>query len=326
MNKGGFTPLLYAAREGCVECARHLIAAGADPDVEDPERITPLNMALLNLHFEFAAFMIKAGADVDKWDLFGRSPVYMAADVNTLPVKGNGAMAVIPSEDSVTALDVARLLLEAGANPNLRLKRRPPYRDVPQDRGGDSILAQGATPLLRAARAGDAPFVELLLKHKALVDLPSKEGVTPLMAAAGVEFGARVTRGRNRTTEGVLATMRLLLDAGADINARMVTEPRRVVPEGTSQAAAFAAGLRRPSQVPSASAVPHQTALHGAAERGFTPLVKFLAENGADVRTKDATGRTPLDLAKASREPFPETVALLESLTAAEPSAAVVPK
>src|SRR6266853_1840236 len=240
MNKGGFTPLLYAAREGCVECARHLVAAGADPDLEDPDRVTPLNMALLNLHFEFAAYMIKAGADVDKWDLFGRSPVYMAADVSTLPVKGNGAMAVIPSEDAHTALDVARLLLKKGANPNLQLKRRPPYRDVPQDRGGDTILAQGATPLLRAARAGDARFVELLLKHGALVDLPSKEGVTPLMAAAGVDFGARVTRGRNRTDEGVLATMRLLLDAGADINARMVTEPRPVVPEGTSQAAAFA--------------------------------------------------------------------------------------
>ena len=150
----------------------------------------------------------------------------MAADVSTLPVKGNGAMAVLPSEDAVTALDVAQLLLEKGANPNMQLKRRPPYRDVPQDRGGDTILAQGATPLLRAARAGDAPFVELLLKHKALVDLPSKEGVTPLMAAAGVEFGDRVTRGRNRTDEGVLATMKLLLDAGANINARMVTERR----------------------------------------------------------------------------------------------------
>jgi ankyrin repeat protein len=328
MNKGGFTPLLYAAREGCVECARHLIAGGADPDLEDPERITPLNMALLNLHFEFAAFMIKAGADVDKWDLFGRSPLYMAADVSTLPVKGNGAMAVLPSEDSVTALDVARMLLDAGANPNLQLKRRPPYRDVPQDRGGDTILAQGATPLLRAARAGDAPFVELLLKHKALVDLPSKEGVTPLMAAAGVEFGTRVTRGRNRTTEGVLATMRLLLDAGANVNARMVAEPGRNPADGLSQAATFAVAQRRASQVPSALAVPHQTALHGAAERGLTPIVKFLAEHGADLHAKDARGRTALDLAKgvgvagvrqAAGEPFPETVALLESLIAAKP-------
>ena len=83
----------------------------------------------------------------------------------------------------------------------------------------------GATPLLRAARAGDAPVVKLLLEHGALVDLPSNNGVTPLMAAAGVEYGLRVTRGRNRTEEGVLATMQLLVDAGADVNARMIAEP-----------------------------------------------------------------------------------------------------
>jgi ankyrin repeat protein len=329
MNKGGFTALLYAAREGCVECARHLVAAGADPDLEDPERIAPLVMAILNLHFDVAAYLIEAGADVDKWDLYGRSPLYMAADVSTLPVKGNGAMAVIPSEDTHTALDIGRMLLEKGANPNPRLKRRPPYRDVPQDRGGDSMLAQGATPLLRAARAGDAPFVALLLKHKALVDLPSKEGITPLMAAAGVDFGDRVTRGRNRTTEGVLATMQLLIDAGADVNARMLAERRAVVPEGTSQAAAFAFNVRgRPSQVPSPFAVPDQTALHGAAQRGFTPIVKFLADHGADLHAKDASDRTALDLARgvgvravrqAQADPHPETAKLLESLMAKNP-------
>jgi ankyrin repeat protein len=78
--------------------------------------------------------------------------------------------------------------------------------------------------------------------------------------------------------------------------------------------------------VPSPAAVPHQTALHGAAEKGFTTFVKFLAEHGADLQAKDANGRTPLDLAKgvgvpgvrqSAREPFPETVALLESLMAA---------
>jgi ankyrin repeat protein len=333
MNKGGFTPLLYAAREGCVECVKNLIAAGADLNLEDPDRMTPLNMALFNLHFEAAAALIKAGADVDKWDFFGRSPIYMAADVSTLPTKGNGAMAVIPSEDRITALDVAKMLLDAGADPNLQLKRRPPYRDVPQDRGGDAILAQGATALLRASRAGDAPFVDLLLTHGALVDLPSKEGVTPLMAAAGVEFGTRVTRGRNRTNEGVLATMKLLADAGANVNARSVTEPRNDMPNGTSAAASYTIQARtRPGQVPSAAAVPDQTALMGAAERGYTEFVKFLAEHGADLRLKDARGRTALDLAKgvgvagvksATADPHPDTVALLESLMAGKSVASV---
>jgi len=340
MNKGGFTPLLYAAREGCVECARKLIEAGADPDLGDPERVTPLVMALLNLHFDFAAYMIEAGADVDKWDLFGRTPLYMAADTHTLPVMGNGAMVVIPSMDEHTALDVARELLEAGANPNMRLKRRPPYRNVPQDRNGDTILAQGATPLLRAARAGDAEFVKLLLDHGALVDLPSKEGVTPLMAAAGVEYGLRVTRGRNRTEEGVLATLRLLVDAGADINARMVMEPNsKTYGTGSQRRNSFSYqdGGRNGRQVPSPQAVPHHTALHGAAMKGFTSIVDFLVANGAELETLDGNGRTPLDLAmgryeedflRQAAEPHVETVELLERLIAARgeaPSARVAP-
>lgn len=325
LNKGGFTPLLYAAREDCVECAKKLLAAGADPDLADPERVTPLVMALLNLHYDFAMVMIEAGADVNKWDLFGRTPLYMAADTHTLPVMGNGAMVVLPSDDEHTALDVARALLEAGADPNIQLKRRPPYRNVPQDRGGDSILAQGATPLLRAARAGDAPFVKLLLEHGALVDLPSKEGVTPLMAAAGVEYGLRVTRGRNRTIEGVLETLELLLAAGADINARMVAEPRRQVFLNAAQRARGNISYDRARQVPSPNALPHHTAMHGAAMRGFTPIVEWLAAHGAELEPKDSDGKTPLDLARGDfvedfrtevAEPHVETVALLERLIA----------
>ncbi len=334
MNQGGFTPLLYAAREGCIECAKELVAGGADLDLPDPHRVTPLVLSLLNLHFDFAAYLIEAGADVNKWDLYGRSPLYMAADTSTLPVMGNGAMVVLPSMDKLRAIDVARLLIEKGANVNAQLKRRPPYRNVPQDRGGDSILSQGATPLLRAARAGDTPMVELLLANGALVDLPSNQGVTPLMAAAGVEFGLRVTRGRNRTEEGVLSTMRALLDAGADINARMLVEPR-----GESAAHLLVIEQRlsdfsydyRGRQVPSARAKPHRTALHGAAMKGFTPIVKFLAENGADLYAKDANGATALDLAEGNynepflrqaAEPHAETAAVLKELMAANPAPA----
>jgi ankyrin repeat protein len=332
LNKGGFTPLHYAAREGCAACVQNLLTAGADPDSEDPDRETPLLLALENMHFDTAAVLVKGGADLDKWDLFGRSPVYMAADVSTLPMKGNGAMAVLPTPDKLTAVDLGRMMLEKGANPNIQLKRRPPYRDVPQDRGGDTMLAQGATPLLRAARAGDDKFAALLLEYKALVDLPSKEGITPLMAAAGVDYGSRVTRGRNRTDEGVLATMDLLVRAGANVNARSVIDrvPGGRGGRGGGGAAGFAAGdsasariaqtFRRGSQMPSANAVPNQTALHGAAEHGFDKFIEFLVAHGADLTAKDATGRTPLDVARGAGgvrggpDAFPKTVVLLESL------------
>ena len=358
MNKGGFTALHYAAREGCAACVQNLLAAGADPDSEDPDRETPLLLALENLHFDTAAVLVtfkgpQGGVDLDKWDLFGRSPVYMAADVSTLPLKGNGAMAVIPSADKLTAVDVGRMMLEKGANPNIQLKRRPPYRDVPQDRGGDAMLAQGATPLLRAGRGGDAKFVALLLEYKALVDLPSKEGITPLMAAAGVDYGSRVTRGRNRTDEGVLASMDLLIKAGANVNARSIVDPRGPAGGrggggggargGGAPAAApavavpaapgsrdysasenIALAFRRGSQMPSANALPNQTALHGAAEHGFDKFIEFLVANGADLTAKDATGRTPLDVARGAggvrggADAFPKTVALLESLMKAK--------
>ena len=331
MNQGGFTPLLYAAREGCIECARDLVAGGADLNLPDPHRVTPLIMAIMNVHFDLAAYLIEAGADVDKWDLYGRTPVYMAADMNTLPVMGNGAMVVLPSADKLTGIDIAKLLLAKGADPNIQLKRRPPYRNVPQDRGGDVILSIGATPLLRAARAGDAPMTELLLKNGALVDLPSNQGVTPLMAAAGVEYGLRVTRGRNRTDEGVLATMQLLVDAGADVNARMLTEPKGDAAAGLlviNQRLADFSYDYRGRQVPSPRAVPHRTALHGAAMKGFTPFVAFLAAHGADLSAKDANGRTALELAeghyeenflKVAAEPHVDTVELLKKLMAEAP-------
>ena len=62
------------------------------------------------------------------------------------------------------------MLLDAGANPNPQLKLPPPFRNVGNDRGLDGMLTTGTTPLLRAAKALDAPAIELLLDNGADLD------------------------------------------------------------------------------------------------------------------------------------------------------------
>jgi ankyrin repeat protein len=261
---GGFTPLLYAAREGCAKCAEALIAGKVDLNMTDPESVTPLMMAAWNLHFDTAAVLIKAGADVNRWDLWGRSALYLIADVNTVP---HGGRADRPSLDDTTGLDVIRMLLEAGANPNLQLKLFPPYRNTGNDRGLDGMLTIGTTPLLRAAKALDAPAVKLLVQHGAKLDIPNNRGITPVMAAAGMGSTDADTRGwyvTDDVEQRSVDTLKILLDAGADVNSR---DPRG------------------------------QTPLHAASFWGWNAAVQFLADRGAELDVKDRGGKTPIDSA-----------------------------
>jgi ankyrin repeat protein len=258
---GGMTPLLYAARQGCLGCVRYLEAGHADLNMADPEGITPMLIAAENFNFDIAAYLIKHGADVNRWDWWGRTPLYAAVDLNTLPY---GGRADHISMDDTTSVQLIELLLQAGANPNAQLRKFPPYRSLGADRGGDSLLTIGTTPLLRAARAGDAAAIRLLLAHHALPDLGNNSDVTPLMAAAGVGTTGVDTRGKYKTQAEASAAIKLLVQGGADVNA---TDVR---------------GL---------------TALHGAALLGFDDVIRTLAAEKARLDVKDKRGITPLDMA-----------------------------
>lgn len=296
MNKGGFTPLLYAARQGCTQCIRILKDAGADVDATDPDRVSSLNLALINLHFDTAMELIKAGADVNQFDLFGRAPLFNAIDLNTLPT---GGRADIPTEDKASGYDVAKLLLEKGANPNEQLKLRPPYRNAIFDRGADNPLSDGATPLLRAARAADNASVQLLLDHGALVDLPNARGHTPLLAVAGIDWAAEPTRGRFKTQEASIETLKILLAHGADINALTGDPARR--PKTKITDPDRGAGLQ--PAIRGAQLTDGQNALHAAAKVGWTKIAKFLIDKGIKQELKDSAGRTPFDLAMGRYPP-----------------------
>ncbi len=197
MERGGFTALLYAAREGCVACARELVRSKADVNLADPDGVTPLILTLMNIHWDTARYLIEAGADVNQWDFFGRAPLYAAVDMNTLP---KARHVDLPSLDETTGLQVIQMLLDRGANPNAQLKLRVPHRQIPYDRYTEPMLNIGATPLLRAAKAGDIPVVKLLLAHGALPDLANFNGDTPLMAAVGKGWINSPTRARSTTS------------------------------------------------------------------------------------------------------------------------------
>jgi uncharacterized protein len=265
-NHGGFTPLLYAAREGCIDCAKYLLKAKADINKPDPDGTTPLILALMNMRFDMATYLISAGADVNRWDFYGNTALYVAIDMNTLP---RGGRPDLPSADNTTGLQVAAMLLEKGADVNAQLKLRPQYRNGVFDRGGDQVLSTGATPLLLAAKVGDLDAIKLLLKYKPIIDLPNSMGVTPLMTAAGMGHSFNPTRGRFKTDEEAAESVKLLKDAGATIN-----------------------GHDRNGM----------TALHSAAEHGWNDTVKVLVADGADLQPKDTKGLTPIDHAAGRHE------------------------
>jgi ankyrin repeat protein len=268
-SPGGMTALMFASREGCLDCVAAMIEMGAAINLPDPEGVTPLLWAIWNTRFDVAKYLIEHGADVNRWDWWGRTPLYLAVDYVTLP---HGGRPDQPPLDQTLPIEIVRLLLEKGADPNPQLKMTAPLRATGNDRGLDPMLSPGTTPLIRAAKAMDVESMKALLEHGADISLTNSRNMTATLAASGMGSTDADTRGYFTTSDvqdRAIAALDLMFRSGG---------PGLGLING--KAGQFA-------QVP----------LHGAAFWGWNRVVEYLLQKGAEINLADSRGYTAVDYA-----------------------------
>jgi ankyrin repeat protein len=312
-TQGGLTALHFAARQGATEAVTALVAAGVPINLPSPgDKATPLLVAIINGHFDIAASLLETGADPNLVSDAGVSPLYATLNVQWAPI------AAYPQprahlQQSRTYLDMMRLLLDKGADPNQRLKRKVWYSSYNFDQS--SVDEIGASPFWRAAYGADIDAMKMLVAAGAdpIISTtkpmarrfggqgggaPDRSGlepvpvggpnVTPLQAAAGVGYGfGFAANSHHYAPTGLLAAVKYLVEeTGADVNARDA--------DGN-------------------------TAVHHAAARGDDEMILYLVSKGAIVTRVNRAGQTTVDMANGPvqrTQPYPETIALLEKLGA----------
>jgi hypothetical protein len=272
--RGGWTSVMYAARNGAIEALQALAENDANLDVQDPQGATALSLAIINLHYDAAALLLDFGANPNLVDESGMGPLYAVTLMNTLQwIQGRPAPALRGKLDAAALM---HKLFDHGANPNIRLIK--PVLKRHHDFQSDRMLGEGAVPLMRSARMGDAVLARILLERGADPGATQVDGTNALMIAAGLGLGA--VRGEDPhlvypSEEGAVEMIDMLLDFGVNVDAQNEL------------------GL---------------SAVHGAVMRSQglgngtgEAIVLKLTERGATLDLRDEKGETPLDVARAGQ-------------------------
>lgn len=278
LERGGFTPLLYAARENCRECVEVLLRHKVDVNLGDPSDVVPVSVAMLNANWDIAKRLVEAGADVNAWDWYGRGPLSVA--ITNMQTANNRNPLDNDSPNKATGRELVNMLVERGANPNL-----------PQHFGSagfGSAADRGITPFLLAVGTGNIEVVKLLLAHGANPKLATADARGPIIMAVNSRGGrggrpalapleaappSEAEDGpRGARTNPQVELVKLLAAAGADVN---LMSKRH-----------FLARTRGGS------------ALHYVVRNGGNPqLIQALLDLKLDINAKDDDGLTALDYA-----------------------------
>jgi ankyrin repeat protein len=254
----GFTPLLFAARAGAIEATRALIEAGANVNDTLSDGESALVVATANAHWQLADLLLDHGAD----------PNLAAAGWNALhqtarerrPNIGFGTPGPIPS-GTLDSINVVKKMIAKGVDVNARMSKNG-MKDGQRNR----LNRLGTTAFFLAAKNTDTELMKVLLDAGADATIPSADGTTPVMVAAGLAIWNPGEDGGSLMgqEDEVLEAVKICVEHGNDVNA------------------ANQYG---------------ETALHGVAFRGVPAVAQYLVDKGARLETKDSRGWTALAIA-----------------------------
>jgi len=308
---GGLTALLYATRSGCYRCAVSLVKAGADVNKPNPDGVTPLINALDNKRFDIAMFLLDKGANPGTWDMSGRTPLYVAVDMNSYHPGGG-------------------LLGGGGIGTNARGSGQG---EAAPAAGQGTVKAMEVVNRLLAMGVDTNHQLTRKRPYGAgrgrFADYDLRGGVGPLMLAAmrhdHEAIEALLAHGAEVDLPNVFQMTPLMLAVGMSGTGRGAGGGAPI--DGDFQASAIrtvdlllAAGADvnariRDSRTHTATLMAYvagrdqegRTALMGAAEAGRDQVVKHLLAKGADPTVRDASGKSALDIVKAAPKPAPGT-------------------